>query len=151
MNLSQLLFSFNGRINRARYWGAVGIMLLIGISLGILQLVLHGLFSAVVSSIISGSLSLISLIPSFAIEAKRLHDRDLSAWWMFAQLAPAPVLILGAILQSPALMICAGIFMFSFGVWLFVQTGCLRGTDGPNRFGSDPLDPGASLSLNLAE
>jgi uncharacterized membrane protein YhaH (DUF805 family) len=28
-----------------------------------------------------------------------------------------------------------------FTIWAFVELGCLKGTDGPNRFGDDPLQP----------
>ena len=30
--------------------------------------------------------------------------------------------------------------VFAVTVWVIVELGCLRGTQGPNRFGSDPLE-----------
>ncbi len=57
----------------------------------------------------------VTLIPSLAISVRRLHDLDSSGWWLLLSLIP----IIGAI----ALL-----------VW-FV----MKGTDGPNRFGPDPL------------
>lgn len=50
-----------------------------------------------------------------AISVKRCHDRDKSGWFILVGLIP----IVGAI-------------------WLFVEICCLRGTEGPNRFGGDP-------------
>jgi uncharacterized membrane protein YhaH (DUF805 family) len=31
------------------------------------------------------------------------------------------------------------VLAFAFALWGFAEMGCLRGTDGPNRFGPDPL------------
>ncbi len=52
---------------------------------------------------------------SFAITVKRWHDRDKSGWWILIGMIP----IIGPI-------------------WQFVETGCLRGTIGSNRYGPDP-------------
>src|SRR5262249_49812879 len=51
-----------------------------------------------------------------AVAAKRCHDRDRSAWFLLILLVP----YLGQI-------------------WLLIELAFLRGTPGPNRFGSDPL------------
>jgi uncharacterized membrane protein YhaH (DUF805 family) len=40
-----------------------------------------------------------------------------------------------------------GLIAFAIGVWAFVELGCLRGTIGPNRYGSDPLEPTAILPV----
>jgi uncharacterized membrane protein YhaH (DUF805 family) len=65
---------------------------------------------------ISGLVSLVLLVPSLAGGVKRAHDRDRSGWFLLLWLLP----IIG-------------------WIWLFVVLGFLRGTDGPNRFGRDPL------------
>jgi uncharacterized membrane protein YhaH (DUF805 family) len=51
-----------------------------------------------------------------AIDVKRYHDRDRSGWWLLLLLIP----VLGPL-------------------WLFVVLGFLKGTEGENRFGADPL------------
>ena len=56
---------------------------------------------------------LLTLIPAFAVLARRLHDTDKSAWWMLLLIIPLAGIIL---------------LVFSF----------LKGTDGENRFGPDP-------------
>jgi uncharacterized membrane protein YhaH (DUF805 family) len=56
--------------------------------------------------------ALILIWSNIAIQVKRWHDRDKSGWWMFIAFIP----IIG-------------------GIWTFVETGLLAGTDGPNRFG----------------
>ena len=47
------------------------------------------------------------------VHIKRFHDRDKSGWWVLIGLIP----IIGAI-------------------WLLIELGFLKGTPGPNRFGS---------------
>jgi uncharacterized membrane protein YhaH (DUF805 family) len=54
--------------------------------------------------------------PSLAISTKRWHDRDKSGWWNLINLIP----LIGT-------------------TWSFVECGFLSGTNGPNRFGEDPL------------
>ena len=58
----------------------------------------------------------IFLYPWLALYAKRWHDRGKSGWWSLIVLVP----ILGAI-------------------WILVELGFLRGTEGPNQYGPDPL------------
>ncbi|OBI98829.1 hypothetical protein A5660_04370 [Mycobacterium alsense] len=60
-------------------------------------------------------LSLPFIIPSWAIAVRRLHDIDRTGWWVLISFVP----IVGAIVL----------------IIFFVN----RGTDGPNRFGADPL------------
>ena len=51
----------------------------------------------------------------FAIGIKRWHDRDKSGWMMLIGFIP----YIGAL-------------------WTLIECGCLRGTEGANRFGGDP-------------
>lgn len=53
---------------------------------------------------------------SLAIGVKRYHDRDRKGWWLLIVLIP----VIGSL-------------------WLFVVLGFLKGTEGANRFGPDPL------------
>jgi uncharacterized membrane protein YhaH (DUF805 family) len=110
--------SFSGRINRKIYWINYGLVLIaVAIAAEILDRILFG------TRILSGLVSLLSIIPSLAAGVKRCHDRDRSGWFLLIGLIP----VIGAI-------------------WLFVELGCLRGTEGTNRFGPDPLygTPGGS-------
>jgi uncharacterized membrane protein YhaH (DUF805 family) len=40
-----------------------------------------------------------------------------------------------------------GLVALVIGVWLFVQIGFLKGTQGPNRFGQDPLGAARDAAL----
>ena len=81
MNLSTMLFSFAGRINRARYWltglaaGVVAMPVVVGIAVGIGRADLLAIAIAV-----AVFLALIWI--NLALSIKRLHDRDKSAWWL---------------------------------------------------------------------
>jgi uncharacterized membrane protein YhaH (DUF805 family) len=65
----------------------------------------------------SGIFALISVIPTVIVYIKRFHDRDKSGWWVLIGLIP----LIGAI-------------------WLLVELGFLKGTPGPNRFGTPVTD-----------
>ena len=72
-----LLFAFDGRINRAKFW--LGIVIV-----WVTMLVFSGIAGALNSSF--GWLM-------FAISIKRWHDRDKSGWWVLIGFIP----IIGAI------------------------------------------------------
>jgi uncharacterized membrane protein YhaH (DUF805 family) len=84
---------------------------------------LFGLLASIVANIIDGILGtglvtgivgLGLLLPGLAMSARRLHDIDRTFWW---------VLLTFSII----------------GVFVLLYWACLRGTQGPNRFGPDPL------------
>ena len=117
MNWKNLLFSFEGRVGRGAYWGLV-----------VASLVLFGLLGgASVMSMLNasdpaaagGGMSMATMVagllflwPALAIQAKRWHDVDKSAWWILINLVPA-----------------VG------GLVALVFNGFIAGTPGTNRFG----------------
>jgi uncharacterized membrane protein YhaH (DUF805 family) len=66
---------------------------------------------------VSGVAGLVTFLPSLAAGVRRLHDTDRSGWWTLLIFVP----LIGLVLLI---------------VWL-----ASRGTNGPNRFGPDPLAP----------
>ena len=126
-----LLFSPQGRINRARLWmGAlfqVLAMAVVGVVLTILWQVIPGSREADGGFSVNGAIAIPYVLLAFGyivfviwsaicLGVKRYHDRDKSGIWVLIQFVP----VIGAI-------------------WYFIEAGCLRGTTGPNRFGPDPL------------
>lgn len=123
--MQSLLFSFQGRINRAKFW-------LVHVVMWVVVLVVFGatLGSAAVSSDPQAALQSVGLVGGLillvvyilalwiglAIAAKRWHDRNKSAWWILIVFVP----VVG-------------------GLWYLIECGFLKGTTGPNKFGSDPL------------
>ncbi|QMU59507.1 MAG: DUF805 domain-containing protein [Boseongicola sp.] len=112
----QKYLTVEGRARRAEYWWFV----LFGMIANFLASLVDSLGMGLGSNIgIAGAIvSLALLIPSITVGGRRLHDRDMSAWWMLLILVP----LIGFIVL----------------LVLFV----MRGTDGPNRFGPDPLNGG---------
>jgi len=111
MNLVSLLFSFRGRITRLSYWM---------FSLAVLVIILVPAMTVfggdpVQSGNYIALVSLLILYPSLAVQAKRWHDRDKSAWWILINFLP----LIG-------------------GLWALVENGFLSGTAGDNRFGTVP-------------
>jgi len=107
-----LLFKFDGRINRAKYWlGAVVIYVAVWI-FGIIFMMTQSKFMAILFLLVAFA----SIWPGLAINIKRWHDRDKSGWWIFISLIP---------LVGP--------------IWALIEVGFLPGTPGPNQYGPDPL------------
>ena len=162
MTLTQLLFSFKGRINRKPWWVA---SLAAGFTASLLTAILEALAHSSGETIINPvthtfeptgilglAISVIGLVNAwiaFALSVKRLHDRDRGGWWLLWQIlviTVAVILIVVAIAVPKeqgalwyALAGAAGLAAFAISVWLFIEIGFLRGTQGPNRFGPDPL------------
>lgn len=121
-----LFLSFNGRINRQKWWlGSLAVMVTLVVLMMILMFALGGgmtvgpdgqLQGGGAITVVSIIVYLAALWPSLALQVKRWHDRDKSGWWVLINLVP-----------------------FIGGIWALVECGFLEGTKGPNKFGADPL------------
>jgi uncharacterized membrane protein YhaH (DUF805 family) len=107
-----LLFSFNGRINRAKFWAGLVMIWVVPWFVVAVALVLNSWVIGRVGIV----LHVFTLWPVIAINVKRWHDRDKSGWWILIGLIP----IIGSI-------------------WSLIETGFLPGTNGRNQYGPDPL------------
>ncbi len=67
---------FNGRASRSEYWWFF------------LFVILASVATSLVSSVLSGLISLGTLIPSIAAATRRLHDTNRSGWWQLVVLVP---------------------------------------------------------------
>jgi uncharacterized membrane protein YhaH (DUF805 family) len=121
MDLSYLLFSFQGRIRRLHFWlAAIGA----GVAFDVVAMVLlsfSGIMSGHPNPAVMGILFLLA-IPmmwiSIALQIKRCHDRDKSGWFVL-------IFYLVSLTGIGAL-------------WPLIELGFLDGTPGPNRFGPSP-------------
>jgi uncharacterized membrane protein YhaH (DUF805 family) len=75
---------FSGRARRKEYWMFVLINAVVVIVLGLIDRVLFGANTPV----LSGLYSLGVLIPTLAVTFRRLHDTGRSAWWLLIGLIP---------------------------------------------------------------
>jgi uncharacterized membrane protein YhaH (DUF805 family) len=116
MDWKYLFTSFDGRINRAKFWAGVAVLVVIGIVAQILDAILGLHVGEAGFGVISIIVSLISIYLALALYAKRWHDRGKSGWWSLIVIVP----LIGAI-------------------WILVELGILEGDKGDNRYGPDPL------------
>jgi uncharacterized membrane protein YhaH (DUF805 family) len=117
MDWKHLFLSFEGRINRAKFWAGVGVLFAVGIVAILIDNLLGITYSPEIPyGIFYTVFGIASIWFGLALYAKRWHDRDKSGWWSLIILIP---------LVGP--------------IWLLVECGILEGTRGPNRFGPDPL------------
>jgi len=137
-----LLFSFKGRIGRARY-------LVVELALLALWLWLELRFYS--SAQWEHWLIAAPMIwVNFAVTAKRLHDRDRSGWWAVAVFAVNRLsyvyyglffgLAFGVDLSIAVefLLVMSAIALSLLQTWVVIELFFLSGTEGPNRFGPDP-------------
>ena len=142
MSMTQLLFSFQGRLNRKPYWMTVIATMVIIIVLLLFALILireHRFEFAGLTLALLVILYIPLIWIGLAIGAKRLHDRDKSAWWLLVFYAAPGILSTAGNWMEDVGFIILHVISFAITVWAFVELGCLRGTPGPNRYGPDPL------------
>ena len=122
MNWKQLYFGIKGRIGRKQYWlSALAWMVPVFVFVFIAKLIGDRDVSMPQwLQVVLGCLTTVVFVAyvwsGICLNAKRWHDRNKSGWWQLIGIVP----IIGEL-------------------WALAQTGFLRGTAGPNRFGPDPL------------
>ena len=120
--------TFSGRASRSEYWYFfLFVILVASVLIGV---------GAVFSTGNSGQISTLSgiffgaaglfylgmLIPMIAAGVRRFHDRNLSGWWYLGAMVAGAIPFVGIAASIAALVITV-----------------LKGTDGENKFGEDPL------------
>ena len=144
MDFKYLFTSFDGRINRAKYWAGVVILAIINIVLGFIIGAIFG--PSTLGAILVTLVTLALFYPGYAVAAKRFQDRDKPGQTALYGLVPV---LIASLLQAFGLTgtpnspnalgwICTLVSM-GVGLWFLIELGILKGTPGPNRFGGDPL------------
>jgi len=169
MDWTWYLFGFKGRINRAKNWLAVLVILCfmvffsaLAIGLGhVLSLTNRTSFGLDIDDVFRTvdpaswhriARSEVPLLLAKAIATalclwvyvatsiKRLHDRDKSGWWI------VPFFVIPGLFQQFAdrlpdsyWVLPLPLIAFALLVWSFVELYCLRGTKWTNQYGPDPL------------
>ena len=111
--MSTKFVEFKGRAQRSEYWW----FLLFTWGVAIVLSILDGfIFNSETGFGILGKIwSLVLIFPYIGVGVRRLHDLDKSGWWLLISFIP----VIGLIVL----------------IFWFVR----KGSDGENRFGSDPL------------
>ncbi|MGV6811544.1 MAG: DUF805 domain-containing protein [Brevirhabdus sp.] len=129
---------FSGRAQRSEYWWFMLFNLFGNIANASLDVMVFGPNPDGSGGLFSVMFALGMALPLLSVTARRLHDMNRSAWWMAAPYGLLFVTILSAGLELNIFAgagIIATIVLF---LMLFIWT-IMRGTEGPNRFGYDPL------------
>jgi uncharacterized membrane protein YhaH (DUF805 family) len=143
MDYARLLFSFNGRINRARFLAVQLALLTVWLLLWLKSpfqqwQVLHWV----------AAIALIWI--NTATTAKRLHDRNRSGWWAIAVLGVNRLsyvyyglffgLYFGVDVSGARelLLVMFAVALSVLQTWIVIELFFMIGTDGLNRFGPDP-------------
>lgn len=154
--ITRYMAIFQGRASRSEFWWfqlfqlllAIVVIILIGVIAGLAGLSLNnpdsfagalagagmtlGVIVFFILYIVLATLYLYFLAPaSLAVLVRRLHDRNMSGWWL---LVPFAVMLIPLV----------GLLIALIGMIVIL---CLKGTDGPNRFGPDPLKPETSSDI----
>jgi uncharacterized membrane protein YhaH (DUF805 family) len=126
--LTSKYVAFSGRARRAEYWYYTLFLIIAWILASVADMLLgvtidgpNGVSSGLGAFTII--LSLGTLLPSLGVLVRRLHDTDRSAWWLLLYLIP---------LIGPLVML---VFLV------------LKGTDGENQYGADPITGGVDQEV----
>jgi uncharacterized membrane protein YhaH (DUF805 family) len=130
MSLFSLLFTFHGRITRAHWWLGMAIVaasaasLIVGV--GYLRLPVIPFLPAL----------LLSTYPVFSLGIKRLHDRNMTGWYIaWMTLIPAILLYHAANVTSGSaawwVLGSSGLALLAWGV---AELGVRPGTEGANDY-----------------
>jgi len=149
-------------MNRARYWRisvtvAVALAMLL-IALWVYALSIPGAYenggptpfpgdpAGIAAALLWFALLALAFATGLTATVRRLHDRNMTGWWILVFVLLPDLLYGGAeYLADNAVSVNAlatyvlRIAAIATGLWAFVELLCLRGTPGSNRFGPDPL------------
>ena len=150
--LKALYTTTEGRIGRQQWWlGVLGIFvasIVLSIVLGIVGLGPQSVWGQLITL-------LILLYPNYCLSLKRRHDRNNNGKDLQILLGVSVLLSLlvalgigvdyvdvggGTMMPMPGGLLSAVYFILALGgLYLFVNLGILKGTEGPNDYGPDPL------------
>jgi uncharacterized membrane protein YhaH (DUF805 family) len=143
INKLKRLMSLQSRANRKTYWlimltqilSIFGIVAAVAICTGFLVSASNGVWFVILFPV-----TLFLIWIGFAAVIRRLHDRDMSGWWiLFFYVVPnilSSAVDKNSNLNGAQVLVMVAAFVIS--VWGLVEIGFRRGTPGPNRFGPMP-------------
>ena len=149
-NLAAMFFSFRGRLNRAKYWIALLVYIVVFRVGEFLEYELG-------YQLINFLMFMTMMVSGISVGIRRLHDRNKSAWWLLLfYLLPSALFVHSVVLAASTgettiatirqgvisgsgVALVLGLCAAAVWLWALIELGGRRGTPGPNRFGPDPL------------
>jgi len=142
MNALQFFTSVEGRITRQQFWLGIVVITFVGSPI-------VGLTALAGGATAGAIVNLAFLWCGFAISVKRAHDRDRHYLFVAAYFAlVAIVTSMGATetkavdkmaSEQQTLFAIVSLIFLGYMLFLFVDLGLRRGTEGANKYGPDPL------------
>jgi uncharacterized membrane protein YhaH (DUF805 family) len=127
-------FKLKGRANRAEYWTLIATTLGGAMAIFALMVFLEQWWLLVPY----GIWLFICFVPGFTAAIRRLHDINVSAWWMVApSLIGVIAAILTPVIRSDGMMTAMTVLSSVLNL-VFIVAMAWKGTPGPNRFGPQP-------------
>ncbi|WP_267552172.1 DUF805 domain-containing protein [Rhizobium rhizogenes] len=131
--------TFSGRASRSEFWWFQLFYLLVLLAFGLVAGALIGATFdrqagpsplVIGIGILGGLFALAMFLPQISVQVRRFHDRNISGWWLLGLYILNVIPYIGFISSIAMLVITM-----------------LKGTDGPNKFGADPLRPDATAAV----
>jgi uncharacterized membrane protein YhaH (DUF805 family) len=120
VSLSYVWLSLEGRINREVYWLKFAVPYIVAYLVAILIDAAAIAVDIYAFPILFLIVALAGIWPGIAAAVKRLHDRGRSGWFLLLALIPF------------------------VNIWIMIEVYFLKGTEGANPFGADPLAAAAA-------
>ncbi|MGO4566971.1 DUF805 domain-containing protein [Rhizobium sp. 2YAF20] len=131
--------TFSGRASRSEFWWFQLFYWLVLVAVALVAGLVTAVFSdrhagpsplIIAIAAVAGLFALAMFLPQLALQVRRFHDRNISGWWYLG------VLVLNSV---PYIGFVSGIALIVIPLF--------RGTEGPNKFGPDPLRPEATAEV----
>lgn len=130
---SRYLFKFGGRASRSEFWWFMLFIFLVNFVTSCIGYFLPYMLGASLTLVVS----LLFLPPNLGVTVRRLHDRNLSGWWLMLPIGVLVLWILGGgsgQTANPA----ASILMLGMDL-CYLAILCMPGTPGTNKYGPNPV------------
>jgi len=113
----ELFFTSKGRLNRKSYiYRSIFLSLVLCVVQGVLTFAANTIGALeLLFAVVAFGFSLFGFVSNIMMGVRRLHDLDLSGWWM--------------------LLLCVPLINLFFAIYIYF----FKGTEGPNQYGDDPL------------
>ena len=113
----ELFFTSKGRLNRKSYiYRSIFLSLVLSVVQGVLTFAANTIGALeLLFAVVAFGFSLFGFVSNIMMGVRRLHDLDLSGWWM--------------------LLLCVPLINLFFAIYIYF----FKGTEGPNQYGDDPL------------
>lgn len=148
----EVFFTFEGRLNRKRFWLRMSVLYLLAQGLAALGAYLFPLLglSSSLTMAYSVGMTILFWLGSASLWVRRFHDRNVSGWWyalFFAFIFVAALYLIYAVVltggdaTAPDMVRARYLVVAALMAWLYVaiRFGFRSGTPGENRYGPDPL------------